>query len=135
VAVRCVLIVVAVIVGGWLVLGYRADRLQSHARDAFYRVGHGQSLTAKQLGHAESSLESARLLNADPGPLINESLLLIAMGDRARARAAATRLIRQEPDNLDGWRLMYALAATPASADHARRMVQALDPWAALRLR
>jgi hypothetical protein len=134
VAVRCALVTVAVLVAGWLALGYRADRLEHEGWQAFGRNGPGESLTAK-LGRAESLLRRARRFNADPSPLISESLLLVYTGHRARARATAKQVVAEEPGNVEGWRLMYLLAPDRASAAHARQMVMSLDPWAAVGLR
>jgi hypothetical protein len=117
-----------------LALGYRADRLEQEGWQILGRPRPGESLTAR-LARAETFLRRARRFNADPSPLIRESLLLVYTGHRTRARATASRVVKAEPDNLDGWRLMYLSAPNRASAAHARRMAKSLDPSAAVPLR
>jgi hypothetical protein len=128
------MIAVAVVVGAWLALGYRADRLEGQGWEAFTRTTPRESLDTK-LARAGRLLHRARRFNADPSPLLREGFMFVYTGRDVRARAAARRVVAQEPDNLDGWRLLYMAASGPASAAQARRMVKALDPWAAATLR
>ena len=55
-----------------------------------------------------SSPLAALRFSADGGALLIEGLLLFRSGRRAGAAALAERLIALEPDNFDGWYLLYA---------------------------
>jgi hypothetical protein len=77
-------------------------------------------------------LADARLLNPDPTWRMNRAIALLPR-DPARAAAEAERVVRDEPDNATGWRI---LAATVRNRDPQRwrqawRQVLRLDPLAA----
>jgi len=118
--VRTALVIVAVLAGAWLVLGVRAQDLQSEA-----------TAPSPDVGRSLDSLRSARLLSVDKEPLMDEGLVLFASGRREEGLAIAERVVAEEPDNVDAWFALYTLylaSRDPKLTAHAARRVQALNP-------
>lgn len=134
---RCALVAVALVAGAWLVLGVRALDLELEARTASSDDGSAQ-LSPVEMEHARRSLRNARLLSVDKEPLLNEGLLLFAAGRRERALAVAERVVREEPDYLEGWTAlyyMYSVSGERKRAARVARTVRALNPLAGNALR
>jgi hypothetical protein len=136
---RCALVAVALLAGAWLVLGVRSLDLQSDGRAVLTRAQSG-TVPADEVRRAQSQFERARRLNADKTPLLDEAFLLSATGRRPEGIAVAQRLVEEEPDNVDGWIVVYLgsleLGHSQRAAEALRR-VRALNPLAdeALQLR
>jgi hypothetical protein len=127
VLVRSVLVIVALLAGAWLVLGIRAQDLESEARSP-------SSDMRRSLG----SLRSARLLSVDKEPLLNEGLVLFASGQHEEGIAIAKRVVAEEPDNFDGWLGLYYMYSTSRDSNRAAqaaRRVRALNPFAGVLLK
>jgi hypothetical protein len=129
---RCALVAIALLAGAWLVLGVRALDLQSDARAVLARAQSG-TVRGDEVRDAERRLRSARRLNADKTPLLDEALLLSATGRRPEGIALAERLVEEEPDNVDAWILVYLWArglGDSQRAAEALRRVRVLNPLA-----
>jgi hypothetical protein len=131
--VRIVLVVVALCVGAWLALGYRAVELEEKGQDAVTASQH-RPLAPVEEREAFEALDDARFLNADEAPNLIEGNLLLFTGDRPKAAEFARKITADEPENVSGWFLAY-LAETGAAKRNAIRRVSELDPWAAEALR
>jgi tetratricopeptide (TPR) repeat protein len=135
--IRGALIAVALVAAAWLALGVRALDLESEARTAAYADGKA-SLSPVERERARSALRDARLLSPDHEPLLNEGLLLFAAGRRKQAIAIAERVVREEPDYLEGWTslyYMYSLTGDRKRAARVVRKVPSVNPLAADTLR
>ena len=129
VLVRCAIVVIALTAVAWLVVGFRAARLESDAA-ATLRDAKGGEIPANKVKAARSALQTARRLNADKDPLILDGFLLAATDQSAHGAAQAERVVAEEPDSLEGWRLLYLFSTErdrERAAEAARRM-RALNP-------
>jgi hypothetical protein len=131
--VRIVLVVLALCVGGWLAVGYRAIDLEEKAEDAVTASQH-RPLAPVEGREAFEALDDARFLNADQAPNLIEGNLLLLTGNRPKAVEFAREITADEPENVSGWFLAY-LAETGAAKRAAIRRVSELDPWAGEALR
>ncbi|HEY7599806.1 MAG TPA: hypothetical protein VH741_07765 [Candidatus Limnocylindrales bacterium] len=131
--VRTTLVVLALCVGAWLALGYRAVKLEETGQAAVTQIQHGPISPAKRR-EALDALDDARFLNADEGPNLVEGNLRLFTGHRAQAVALARHITTDEPDNASGWFLAY-LAEQGAAKQEALERLEALDPWAGEALR
>jgi tetratricopeptide (TPR) repeat protein len=135
--IRGALVAVALVAAAWLALGVRALDLESQARTAAYADGNA-SLTPVERKRARRALQDARVLSVDHEPLLNEGLLLFAAGRRKQGIAIAERVVREEPDYLDGWTSLYYLYSVTGDKKRAARVartVRLLNPHAADTLR
>jgi predicted Zn-dependent protease len=107
-AVRIGLVVVAVAAMVWLALGFRASRYEARGIDLATRP---KPLVAPSL----RALIDAEANNADTRPVLLQGELFIFAGQPRRAIAPLEEVVRREPENFEGWRLL-ANAAT-ASGD------------------
>jgi hypothetical protein len=143
VLIRCALVAIALLAGAWLVLSFRALELEADGRTIFERAQRGP-IPAAEVRRGQSFLHRAGRFNADKSPLVYESFLLFDTGRYEEAAATAERLVADEPDNIDGWIVLYLAARGPEGASRERdperaaevlRMVRALNPLAATTLR
>jgi hypothetical protein len=131
---RCTLALIALLVAAWLVLGFRAVELEADGQLVFERVARG-SVSADEVRRARDKLRDARRFSVDKSPLIAEGVLLASVGRPSEARELVRRVVADEPENLEAWRLMYVLAPSLRSARQARRRVNELNPYAGRDLR
>jgi predicted Zn-dependent protease len=130
--IRWGLVALALAAGAWLVLGYRAVELEADATT----VSPGATrtdLSPEEASDALYSLRRARKLSADNRPLLNEGLLLFAMGRREEGLGVVERVVAEEPENIDGWLSLYYLNLAKGNreaAAEAAAEVQALNPLA-----
>jgi Flp pilus assembly protein TadD len=120
--VRVALVTVALFAGAWLVLGIRAQDLESEARSP-----------SSNVERSLSSLRRARLLSVDKEPLLNEGLVRFASGQHGEGIAIAKRVVAEEPDNFEAWLGLYYMYSTSRDskrAAQAARRVRALNPFA-----
>jgi hypothetical protein len=139
---RSALVAVALVAGAWLVLGFRAIELEADGQSIFERAQRGP-IPVAEVRRGQDLLQRAGRFNADQSPLLYESFLLFDTGRYAEAAETAERLVADEPDNVDGWIVLYLAARGPEGASGERdperaaqalRMVRALNPLAARRL-
>ena len=126
--VRTILIVLALCVGAWLALGYRAIQLDRKGEDAVASFRDGPIPPARAR-EALDALDDARFLNADEAPNLIEGNLRLWMGERDRAAAIARQITDREPQNASAWFLAYLAETGPAKRAAIRRISE-LDPWA-----
>jgi hypothetical protein len=139
--IRCALVATALVAGAWLVIGVRAVELESEGREVLREAQSGP-VTPEEVSRGQELLRRAQRFSADKGPLVNESLLLATVGRSEEAASIAERVVADEPENLEGWIVLYLasrdLRETPSERERAARalrMVRALNPWAADALR
>ena len=129
---RGALAAIALLAGAWLVLGVRTLDLQADGRSVLSRVPSG-TVATDEVRHAQSLFRRARRLNADKTVLLDEAFLLAATGRRQEGISVAERLVEEEPDNLDGWMVVYLVSrelGDSRRAGQALRRVRALNPLA-----
>jgi cytochrome c-type biogenesis protein CcmH/NrfG len=109
--IRIAVVVVALIAVAWLALGVRALDLESEG--------------------TVRSLRDARLLSVDKEPLMDEGLRLFTSGRPEDGLAVAERVVRDEPENLEGWLSLYYIYTgldDSQGAARAFRKARALNP-------
>jgi hypothetical protein len=137
VLVRSALIALALLAVAWLGLSLRATRLEAEGREVVDRAQRGE-ISPAEVAHGLDVLKRARRLNADNEPRIAEVALLTEAGRTSEAIAVAERIVADEPENLDGWIVLYlgaVLAGDDRRRDRALRAVDRLNPQLAQRLR
>jgi hypothetical protein len=129
---RVLLVVVAVIAAGFLALGYRSAALESRGAATVDRASF-RDLPAGEVERARGWLRDARRFSADAGPLIAEGRLLVFAGRPAEAAGVGERVVAMEPENFDGWALLYVASRgrDPERAAEAFRALRELNPPAA----
>jgi hypothetical protein len=129
---RGALVAIALLAGAWLVLSVRALDLQSDGRAVLARARAG-AVAADDVRRGQELFARARRFNADTSPLLDEASLRSAAGRGREGIAAAERLVEEEPDNVDGWIVVYlgsrALGHRTRAAEALRRL-RALNPLA-----
>jgi hypothetical protein len=128
-AIRCALVVLALLAGAWLVFGVRGVRLESDA-DAVLAQARTAPVSPVVVNAALDDYAKAGRLSPDQTPLVHQGELLLSVGRKAEARAVARRATNAEPDNLQSWFLAWVVAdpATRAKA-HAKAEILKLNPW------
>jgi len=115
---------------GWMALGLRAtNALQAgeHVRDVAAARG---GVSDAEFERARDDLARAREHAPDADALLVEAELLTRTGRDSDAVPILERLVREEPENIDGW---FLLAAATEENDSARsaeaaRRGRALSP-------
>jgi hypothetical protein len=124
---RGALVVVAVLALGWLGVLYRDHRVGQDAADAIhYQPGLPRGEFERQL----ERLQGAQLLNPDRYWDLTRARYLLLRDRPRRALRTAKRLVRQEPDNLDAWLLVYKATSVvdPSRSDAALEEIARLNP-------
>ena len=122
---RALLIVVALVAGGWLFVQERAARAESRLTHlAFETTGPVDAAVARSL------LATDRRLNPDHRPDLFEGVVLAREGNTEKAIAVIRKATTAEPDNLEAWALLGSVAAKtdPQTAAAARQQTRALAP-------
>jgi predicted Zn-dependent protease len=114
VALRIGLAVVAAAAIVWLALGFRASRLEARGIDLATRP---KPLVAPSL----RALIDAEANNADSRPILLQGELFIFAGQPRRAIAPLEEVVRREPENFEGWRLLANAAAASGDKGLAAR--------------
>ena len=134
-AIRPALVLLAVVVGVWLVFGLRSVLLIDDGDEVLAQARAG-NVSAEQVDAGMADYARAGRLSPDQTPLIDQGALLYAVGRKAEAEEVGRRATEVEPDNLQAWYLAWVVAPpkTPAKAA-AERRVLALNPWFGYALR
>jgi hypothetical protein len=127
-ALRALLVGLAVLVLAWLGLGARALHLEDQAEATIDRARAGP-VTELDVEQARERLGEARKLSPDHGPTIKEGQLLDAAGRKAEADSIARSVTVQEPDNLQAWYLAWVAAPDAESRRAAMRTMRSLNPY------
>jgi hypothetical protein len=126
-ALRCALIVVALLAGAWLAAGLRVSALEDEGNTAFERA-RNESLGRAEITQARDALHSADALTSDSAPQLIEGRLLAALGHNDEAVALAIQVVAKEPENVDAWYLAHVSTKSPEGLALTRRRVQQLNP-------
>jgi tetratricopeptide (TPR) repeat protein len=135
--VRFTLIAVALLVVAWLALALRATRLEAEGRELL-DSGETRPLTPADVEAGLDTLRRARQFNTDSDARLTQAALLAQQGRGREAIAVAERIVKDEPDNLEAWVLVYVSSAFTSDAPRAvqaLRRVEGLNPQLADRLR
>jgi hypothetical protein len=129
---RVLLVAVAILAALFLALGLRSAVLESRGAAAVDRATFAR-LPAGEVGRAVSWLRDARRFSADASPLITEGRLLFFAGRTAQAAEIGERVVAAEPENFDGWALLFVATRgrDPERAAEAFRAIRELNPPAA----
>jgi predicted Zn-dependent protease len=124
-AVRAAVAVIAVLVIGWSAVLLRDTRQQERGT-ALAETSRDPATLERAVRH----YEAASFLNPDTGPEVGRALALQSQGRAPEARAALEDVVRREPDNLTGWRLLAAITKEldPARSRQAVERARELDP-------
>jgi hypothetical protein len=123
---RSALVAVALFALAWLAVGLRASRLEAQGREVVEQAQRGQ-LSRAEVSEGLDTLRRARRFNADQEPRIAEVALLTEAGRNAEATALAQRITQDEPDNIDGWVVVYLGAVLAGDDARRERALDALD--------
>lgn len=113
---------------GWLAAGVRAVRLEEDAAPVIQQARAGSASPAA-VAQARDSLRKAMRFNADQGPMLREGELLGADGHAGEAVHAGERVVADEPDNLQGWFLIWASTQNHGQKRRALGQLRRLNPW------
>jgi hypothetical protein len=128
-AIRSALVVTALLVGAWLALGVRAVALEDDAQTVITRARAGP-ISDAEANKALDDLAKAARLSPDQTPLIHQGELMAAVGRKVPARVVAQHATVVEPDNLQAWFLVWALADDNSLTQaQARARLLELNPW------
>jgi predicted Zn-dependent protease len=126
---RLLLAACAILVIAWVGVLVRDHYVgESAARTLLY----DQNLSEREFEHQMGRLQDARFLNPSSSPeLARVQYYLLRGRSRAAARAAES-LVRAEPDNAFGWRLLSRATqeVDPARAREAAAELRRLNPLA-----
>jgi hypothetical protein len=127
-AVRALIVLLALAAGGWLGVQERA----AHAEQELEAIAFdpGRTLETGAVARAEDLLRADRRLNPDRRPDLYEAVVLGRAGRTPEAIAVLRRTVAAEPENLEAWALLARAARTedPALAARARARQRELAP-------
>jgi hypothetical protein len=128
VTIRALIVVLALLAGGWLAVQERAAQAESELEAIAFEPGGG--LGSETVARAEVLLRTGRRLNPDRRPDLYEAVVLGRAGRRSEAIAVLRRTAAAEPENLEAWALLARAARTeePALAARARARQRELAP-------
>jgi cytochrome c-type biogenesis protein CcmH/NrfG len=127
---RAAVALVAVLVLGWLGVLYRDERV---ARTASDKIFYENPLPPAEYERQINRLRDARLLDPDRSWQLVQVRYMLLYGQPRRAIEAAERFVRSEPDNLEGWVLLFNAARqldSPTAREAAAR-IRRLNPLSA----
>src|SRR5215218_5171760 len=127
-AVRALIVLLALIAAGWLAVQERAARAEAQL-DAI-AFDPGGAYGPAEVARAEDLLRADRRLNPDRRPDLYEAVVLGRAGRTPEAIAVLRRAVAAEPENLEAWGLLAGAARTedPVLAARARARQRALAP-------
>jgi hypothetical protein len=134
---RSLLAAVALVAVAWLALSLRAIRLEADGRE-LVEAGQRAPLRPSQLSEGLDTLRRAQRFSEDSEPRLAEAALLAGAGRHDDAIGVAQRVVNDEPENLEGWVVLYLGAAVTddrALAARALRAVERLNPQLAERIK
>lgn len=119
--------VVALLVLGWLGVLYR-DRLVG--QDAADVIFYQPALPPAEFERQMERLRGARLLDPDPYWDLTRARYLLLRDRPRRALRTADALVRDEPENLDAWIIVYRASRLVARSrsDDAIEAIDRLNP-------
>jgi predicted Zn-dependent protease len=129
-AVRVVLVLVALVAVAWLAVGLRSARLAQEGRGG--AQAKLERLSPAQVAHRQDLLRRSLAHNADADPLVRQAALLAFMGRPAAGVPLLRQVVEREPENYDAWAQLAAATARsdPALSRRARARALELNPRA-----
>jgi hypothetical protein len=127
-AIRAGLVVVAAALIGWLLVSLHYSNLQSSGENTLERMQRGP-VTNAAVVRAIGDFKDAARHTSDPTPDIDLGFLLQGTGHSGEAFGLGLRAVKAEPDNVQGWALVYVSAPNAAAAQRPRAEVRRLNPW------
>ena len=126
--VRVLLVLLALLAGGWLVVQERAARAENELEAIAFDPG--GALAPATVARAEDLLRTDRRLNPDRRPDLYEAVVLGRANRTREAIAVLRRTVAAESENLEAWALLARAARTedPALAARARARQRELAP-------
>jgi len=126
-AARLGVLVVALIVCAWYILGIREFGEQVQVKSLAF--GHAQ-LTAAQARAAGRTLDEAQILNPDQSVESLRAIVASKAGDYKEALTIAEAMTRREPQDLEAWKLVSVLVQETHSAmlRSVEAHIEALSP-------
>ena len=126
--VRVLLVLLALLAGGWLVVQERAARAENELEAIAFDPG--GALAPATVARTEDLLRADRRLNPDRRPDLYEAVVLGRAGRTREAIAVLRRTVAAEPQNLEAWALLARAARSedPALAARARARQRELAP-------
>ncbi len=128
---------IALLATVWLGLSLRATRLEAEGMDVVDAAERGE-LSRAQLDDGMDALRRSRRFNEDNESRLAEAALLARAGRPKDAITVARRVVADEPQNIEGWILLYLGAIVTDDrglATEAVNELDALNPQLAERLR
>jgi tetratricopeptide repeat protein len=128
VLIRALIVVIALLAGGWLVVQERAAQAEGDLEAIAFSPGGG--LDPATVARAKDLVRTDRRLNPDRRPDLYEAVVLGRSGRTREAIAVLERTVAAEPENLEAWALLAGAAKTedPALAARARARQRELAP-------
>jgi hypothetical protein len=125
---RMALAVVALLLVAWFTVLFRDNHIAQKASD---RLHEDPGMSDAEWSHQLDQLRKADLLNPQSEWTMTRANYLLLRNKRA-ARELAESVLRDEPDNLDAWRvvLFASRGRDPARASKALAEIERLDPLA-----
>jgi len=124
----------ALLVAAWLAIGLRATVLEERGTEQFEEgltLTHPTPEQAHTLRRAAHDLDRASWLNPDRVPRMHYAQTILILGEKRRAGEIAREVTRQEPDNLEVWRMALGIALALRDRGfqaEARRHIRELSP-------
>ena len=127
---RAGLALVAVLVLVWMGVLYRNERV---ARSASDKIFYENPLPPAEYERQMNRLRDARVLDPDRSWQLVQVRYMLLYEQPRRAFEAAERFVRTEPDNLEGWVLLFNVARELDSgrAREAAAQIRRLNPLSA----
>jgi Tfp pilus assembly protein PilF len=127
IAVRAVIVLIAVAAITWLAAGVAATRAQDELRAL---VSGTERPTAAQIARADELRRAAERATPGQRAALMEATLRLKGADAAGARRVLERTVRKEPDNAEAWLLLARATEDddPAGSERAMARVRALAP-------
>jgi cytochrome c-type biogenesis protein CcmH/NrfG len=127
---RAGIALVAVLVLGWLGVLWRDERV---ARSASDKIFYDNPLPPAEYERQMNRLRDARLLDPDRSWQLVQVRYMLLYEQPRRAIEAAERFVREEPDNIEGWVLLFNAAREldPGRVREAAAQIRRLNPLSA----
>jgi hypothetical protein len=127
---RVAVALVALVALGWLGVLYRDQRVATAASD---RIFYENPLPPAEFERQIDRLRGAPLLDPDGSWRLVRVRYMLLYGQPRRALAEAERFVASEPDNIEGWVLLYKAArgVDSARARQAADEIRRLNPLSA----
>jgi hypothetical protein len=126
---RLALAVVAILLVAWFAVLFRDNHIAQEASD---RLHANPQMSEAEWTRQLDQLRKADLLNPQSEWRMTRANYLL-LRDKPAARQLAESVLRDEPDNLDAWRvvLLATRGRDPARASEALAEIERLDPLSA----